>query len=459
MNKEFSSSKSKTKIRNWTEGSIVRNLVSISWPVIVSQLVNTIGPFIDTIWVSKLGASSIAGVGIAGLIVILANAALMGLSAGMRALIARFTGSLDHEGSEHVAKQALIVSILYSIIIAIIGLVFSEQILRLFGIEENVVSEGAIYLRIQFVGIFTMSIVTFSTGIMQCTGDTVTPMKISVLYRIVHIILDPFLIFGWWIFPRLEVTGAATASVIAQGVGAGLCLWILFSGQSRLKIHINKLSIDLKIIARMFKIGFTNMIMQIQQHLSILVLVKLMAPFGTLAVAGHTLWSRIDHVSAVFALAVGLSSGVIGGQNLGANKPDRAEKSGWLATLFAVGVMIIYSIAALLWAEEITGIFSPQPDLKDVTASFLRISVAGSVVLALSMVFMQFLTGVGDNLPSMLIEGLSVWAICLPLAFFLPKITDWGVNGVRWAMVIRFYASGFAFLIYFWLGRWKYKKV
>ena len=138
--------------RDWTKGNIFRNLWSLAWPMIISESFWAVGMTVDMIWVGKLGAASIAGVGVAGIIVMLAMAARWGLSTGTRAMVARFIGAGDEKGANHVAQQAFVISGIYAITMATIGIFSAELILSLMGLEADVVVEGAAYLRIQFVG-------------------------------------------------------------------------------------------------------------------------------------------------------------------------------------------------------------------------------------------------------------------------------------------------------------------
>ena len=186
--------------RDWTKGSIVGNLLSLSWPMIVSNALNMMGPTIDMIWVGRLGAVAIAGVGISGMLVGLVNSARRGLSTGVRAMVARFVGAHDEEAANHVAQQALVISFSFAAVLAAIGIFFAEPILVLMGLEADVVAAGAAYMRIMFVGSLFMSLRIMGETIMESSGDAVTPMRVAMFFRFLHVALCPFLIFGWWIF-------------------------------------------------------------------------------------------------------------------------------------------------------------------------------------------------------------------------------------------------------------------
>ena len=445
--------------RDWTKGNIFRNLWSLAWPMIITDSFWAMGLTVDMIWVGKLGAASIAGVGVAGIIVMLAMAARWGLSAGTRAMVARFIGAGDEKGANHVAQQAFVISGIYAIVMATIGVFFAEPILSLMGLEADVVVAGAAYLRIQFVGSAAMSFWMMGEAIMRASGDAVTPMKVTIIARFIHLVLCPFLIFGWWIFPRLGVSGAATANLVGYSLGMALTLWFLFTGRTRLWLTLRDFHLDLNIIWRIVKIGIPAAVMGIQRTLGRFVLVWVMTPFGTLAVAAHTLAQRIEMFLYLPGWGMGMAAGVLVGQNLGAAQPERAEKGGWLAVGLVEGFMLICAVAVLLWAESIIRIFSTETGLVEIASTFIRIEAAGYLVMGFVAVLQMCISGAGDTMPPMLFSLLMIWVVLLPLAFFLPQVTNLGMYGVRWAIVASVVAGAVAYATYFRLGRWKRKKV
>ncbi len=210
---------------------------------------------------------------------------------------------------------------------------------------------------------------------------------------------------------------------------------------------------------RMVKIGIPASVSGIQRSLGNLALMWLITPFGTLAVAAHSLCQRIEGLLFMPSLGLGMASGVLVGQNLGAGQPERAEKSGWLATGLVTCIMVAGSVAILLWAESIIRIFTPEPSLVEIASTFLRIAAAGYLMIGFNIVLMNSISSAGDTLPPMIISLTMIWLFQLPLAYFLPKITNLDVLGVRWAIVIGLFIACVAFITYFKLGRWKRKKV
>jgi putative MATE family efflux protein len=446
-------------IRDWTQGDIPKNLLSLAWPTMISGTLNMIGPFIDLIWVGKLGTASVAGVGIAGMAVMVANGAISGLFTGNRVIIGRSYGAGDKDTAIHAARQSFVIGIAYAVLMAIIGLFLAFPILRLFGVQADVVHEGAVYLRIMFVGMITLNLLTFNEGVMQASGDTLMPMRIALTYRLMHMVLCPLLIFGVGILPKLGVTGAALSDVITQGIGGSFGLWVLLNGKSRLKLNFNKWKIESAMLWRMIKIGLPNSFMAMQQVLGTLFLVGFIAPFGTAAVAAHTIFTRIDGVVMYLSLNLGISAGILGAQNLGANKPDRAVKSGWTAAGFAAITMVAFSIIILIFAEPVTRIFNTDPELVRLTSAFLRIACASYLFVGLNSVFRHFIVGVGDTWPAFIMEVVFMWGFLVPMAWASNSFTSFGVWGIRWALVIRLVLGGIIFAVYFMMGKWKHRKV
>jgi putative MATE family efflux protein len=427
--------------------------------MIVGGSLNMLGPTIDMIWVGKLGAAAIAAVGVSGMIVQLANSLTMGLYQGLRAMVARLIGAGDTEQANHIARQAVVISLAYSLVMAAIGHFYARPIMRLIGVGDDVIALGAPYLSINFIGMVTMSFRNMTESMMQASGDSRTPMWIAVFFRIIHIAVCPLLIFGLWIFPKMGVNGAATTAVFSQGIGAGLGMWFLYSGRTRLHLDFRHFRIDFGTIWRLLKVGIPASVAAMQRTLGNVVLLVIIGPFGTLAVAAHSLNQRVEMFLQMPAMGIGQAAGVLAGQNLGAGHPQRAEKTGWTAAGFLTVAFMFISVAVLIWAEAIVRIFDNDPGLVAVAALFLRIACANWVVMGLTNVFQQCVNGAGDTVVPMGIMLVNMWLMQIPLAFLLPKITNLGVYGVRWGIVSGTVAAAIIYTIYFRMGKWKTRRV
>jgi len=450
--------------RDWTKGNIFHNLLRLSWPMAVSNTLMMLGPTIDMIWVGKLGQVAIAAITAAGSAVMLIMTAMMGLMMGMRAMVARFVGAGDIRGANHVAQQTVVISVAFSVGMAVVGIFFANQFLDLFGLDAEVVAVAAPYMRIMFIGAAAMAFRMMAEGVLQASGDTVNPMWVAIVYRLFHVALCPFLIFGqemfpWWMFPGMGVSGAAATNVVSQSLATIILLWMLFTGRSRLRLSLRNFRLDLNIIWRIIRIGLPAVVSGMQRSISYLILLIFMARYATVAVAAHGIAQRVEMILFMPAMAFGMGSGVLVGQNLGAGQPERAERSAWLAVGLVQAIVVACCAAILLWPEGIVRIFNTDPGLVETASTFLRIAVAGYALLGLMAVFMQALSGAGDTMPTMIIGMLTVWLVTLPIAYFLSTKTDLGVYGVRWGMAAGMIFAALIYTVYFRLGRWKRKKV
>lgn len=445
--------------RDLTQGSIFKNLMILSWPIMVTQLMMTLGPTIDTIWVGKLGETAIAAVGVSGVAVMLVMGLMMGFTMGMMALMARAIGAKDSDFANRVAQQAIVFSAIFATIIALIGHFFGEKILLLITQDPEIVKLGTIYLRIEFIGGATMVFRMTMDTIMQASGDTFNPMWIAAVYRVFHIILCPFMIFGWWIFPEMGVAGAAWTGVIAQGFGVILGLRVLVGNKSRVRLSFKNFRFDPGLLWRIVRIGIPASIGGIQRSLSQFILQIFMAPFGPAALAAHVIAQRVEMFLFMPAMSFGSAAGVLAGQNLGAKKPERAEKSAWLAVGILEGFILIIVVVMLIWTKPVIHIFSTDPELEVVAVKYIRIAIAGWVMMGFMFALMNCMQSAGDTVAMMIISILDTWLVTILLAYLLPKYTDLGVFGIRWAMSASVIVGGIINLIYFRTGRWKTRKV
>ena len=445
--------------RDWTEGSVVKNLLQLSWPMIVMEATYMVSQLFDMVWVGKAGASSIAALGIANLVMMLISTVDMALIAGMRAMIARFVGSRDWDGARQVAGQTLILAITWGALVTLSGALLAGPIMRMFGVEQQVALEGMKYLRIFFAGWLSLEILIMSLYIIQSTGDSFSPMAIELSIRTVHLVLCPFLVLGLWFFPHMGITGAAVSNVVSQALGAVAGVWLLFRGHTRLKLSLRDFRFVPNIAWRLVKIGFPSLISMLQASFSLFVLTWIIVPFGTRVIAANSLASNVQSFVLTPNFGLGNAVGVLAGQNLGSKQPERAVKTTVLGAGILEAFLITCGVIILIWAEPIVTLFNNDPALVAIGASFLRIATASYLVMGINTALMNCINGAGDTLPNMLINIGMIWIVQIPLTYMLSHYTNLGVYGIRWALVVSNFAGAIAYFSYFRLGRWKHKKV
>ena len=370
----------------------------------------------------------------------------------------RDIGARDEQGANRAAQQAFVIGLVFSVLMALVGIFLATPFLRALDVDASVVDEGATYLRIQLIGIVTMTVLQAAQSIMQASGDAVQPMIISAGYRLLQIVLCPALIFGWGFLPRLEVSGASLSNVITQGLGGIIALYILFTGRTRLTVTLKNFRFDRKIIWRTVRIGIPASFSFMQRSIAELVLIWFITPFGTLAVAAQSVSQRVDQFLQNLSGGLGSAAGILAGQSLGAGRPDRAARTGWLAVVIATAISFICALVIWLWIVPILHIFTHDPDVVNMAATFLRIMIVSYLVWGLVVSLSLVLNGVGDTLVQMLTNLATMVFVQLTLAYILPRYTSLGVYGIRWAVVVGIVMRAGIYTVYFKTGRWKHKK-
>jgi putative MATE family efflux protein len=445
--------------REWTEGSIVKNLLLLSWPMIVMEATYMVSQIFDMVWVGKAGAASIAGLGIANLVTMIISTVDMGLISGSRAMITRFIGERDMEGARKVAGQTFILAVSWGLVVTIFGSLFVGNIMSLFGVEPAVAEEAIKFLRVFFAGWLSLELLIMSIYTMQSSGDSFSPMLIEICIRVVHIALCPLLVLGLWIFPEMGITGAALSNIISQALGAVAGLWFLFKGYTRIKLSLRDFRFIPNIAWRMLKIGLPSLVSMLQANVAMFVLTWIVIPFGTQALAAYSLVGNVQGFVTTPNMGLGGAVSVLVGQNLGAKKPERAVKSTLLGAGILQAFLITCGIIILIWADQIVTLFNSDPALVAIGAPFLRIATVGYLFLGINSALANCISGAGDTLPNMIINIGMIWVVQIPLAYLLSNYTSLGVYGIRWAIAIAIAVSGIAYFAYFRSGRWKLKKV
>ena len=253
--------------------------------------------------------------------------ARMGLDASMRAMISRAIGAGDVSHANHVLAQSIVLTLMWSLLIGIPGIIFTDTLLGLVGVSEEVVDITSGYMKLQFVAMSLMSFQRLTGGALQAAGDSITPLKAATVSRVGHLILSPFLIFGWLGFPDMGLAGAGMANVIAQFAGTIINFYVLFRGSSLLKLSFNNYRNDYPLMWRILRIGTPAALTGMQRSTSQLLLLLVVASFGDVPAAAFALSRRAENVVNHASRGLGRAGGALAGQNLGAGHVERAKSS------------------------------------------------------------------------------------------------------------------------------------
>ena len=440
-----------------TEGSIAKNVWHLAIPMMVGILLQNTFNIVDMIFVGRLGPAAIAAVSMNGVLLGVIWTLIMGISLGTVAMIARFIGARRFKEADNIAMQSLFMGILGSIPITLVGFFLAEPILQLLGAREEVFSPGISYLRIVSLGSITMFLPFITGSALRGAGDAYTPTKILGFATTLNIILDPLFIFGLWGFPRWGVAGSALATVISQGVGALILLYVLFRRRSVLHLSLKKARLNLDMMWRIAKIGVFGSLQMVMWNISDLVLMRIVAIYGTFAVAAYGIGMRVIFMVMMPGFGLAQSAATLVGQNLGAKKPARAERSVWIAAGFYEIIMICSTVFLIIFARNIVSIFNLTPDIVEVGGSYIRFISSTFFFMALSIVLSRAMNGAGDTLSPMVITAISVFVLRIPLVLFLAK--SWATTGIWTGIAVSNVAQGLITTFWFTRGRWKHKAI
>lgn len=446
--------------RDFTEGSITVALVVLSIPMILEMSMEALFAIVDTFFVAKLGAESVAVVGLTESVLALIYAVAIGLSIGATATVARRVGEHDMDEAARAATHVVYLGIAVSVLMGAAGVVFAPNILRLLGADPAVTELGLPFFRIMFGTNVVIVFLFLLNGIFRGAGDAAIALRVLILANGLNIILDPLLIFGVWIFPEMGVTGAGIATVIGRGVGVTFAAWALFFRKSgRLVVNREHWRFDPKLLWHLVTLSGTAVLQLLIATLSWSGLVMIVAAFGSVAIAGYQIGLRV--IIFVILPAVGLANAAatLVGQNLGAGKPERAERSVWTAGFLNAALLGLAGLFFVIFPGLVIQIFTDDPAIAAYGRDCLRIVGYGYAFYGLGMVMESSFNGAGDTWTPTYLNFIIFWMFEIPLAYVLAHTLGWGPAGVFWAITLAFSMLAVVAALLFKRGKWKLQTV
>ncbi|MBZ5606904.1 MAG: MATE family efflux transporter [Acidobacteriia bacterium] len=441
--------------QDFTEGSIGRAIVLLAVPMVLEMCMESTFGVVDVFWVAHLGADAITTVGLTETCLMVLYVIALGLSMGATALVARRIGEKDESAAGVVAVQAIVIGLLIAATTAALGFRYAPNLLRVMGGSDDVIRIGSDYTRIIFAGSATIFLLFLINAVFRGAGDATTAMRALWLANIVNICLNPCLIFGLGPFPRLGVSGSAVGTTIGRGVGVLFQLWILTSGRGRLVVHARQVRLDFAVMLRLIRLSMSAMFQYMVQMASWIGMVRIMASFGSAAVAANTLAIRVIVFAILPSWGMSNAAATLVGQNLGAGKPDRAEQSVWRTgfynMLFLGGIGLVF----IALSERIIALFTVDPAVAPLAVSGLRLLSYGYVSYAYGMVVTAAFNGAGDTFTPTMLNLFCFWMCQIPIAWVLSFHTGLGPRGVFVAVVIGDTLLAITSILLFRRGKWK----
>ena len=443
--------------RDFTRGPINTAVILLAIPMMLEMMMESVFVIVDMFWVAKLGADAIAAVGLTEAVITLCYAIAIGLSMATTAMVARRIGEKDPDAAAVVAVQSLWIGMVVALIIGLIGAVYAREILTLMGASSQAIEQGAGYTSVMLGGSVSIIYIFLLNAIFRGAGDAAIAMRSLWLANGVNLILDPILIFGWGPIPAYGVTGAAIATTIGRSIGILYQLYHLFDLRGRIQVRISQLGLNAGVALRLASVSLGGIGQFLIAVSSWIFMMRIMAPFGSVAIAGYTIAVRVIHFTFLPAWGLGNAAATLVGQNLGADRPDRAEQSLWRAAQFNFVTLFIVAVVLVVFAESVIVVFNPDSEIVAIGAEALRFFCYGYPLMALGMVALQSLNGAGDTKTPTVINFVAFWLLEIPLAWWLAVEVDLGPSGIFWSILIS--ETVFAALAIWVIRRGNWKQV
>lgn len=445
--------------RDFTTEPLKLSIFLLAVPMILEMAMESLFALVDAFFVAKLGTEAITAVGLTESVIILVYSIAIGLSMGTTALVARRVGEKNKASAAESASQAVYLGIFLSLIIGLFGYYFAKDILFFMGAEASVVSIGFEYTEIIFAGNITIMLIFINNAIFRGAGNAAIAMKALILSNGINIILDPCFIFGFAFFPELGVKGAAVATTIGRAVGVIYQFWAMSRKNNTLTFTKEAMTLRFATMFRLLKISLGGIGQFIISTLSWSILVRIIARYGSDAVAGYTIAIRVIIFTILPSWGLANAAATLVGQNLGAKEPERAESAVWKCSIYNVYFLAVIMLVFNLFAHEIIYFFTTDPNVLESGINGLRLISSSYIFFAFSMVLIQAFNGAGDTVTPTWLNFSFHWLIQIPLAYFLANNMELKVNGVYLSIAISEVLLTIAAYVVFKQGKWKLKLI
>ncbi len=435
---------------------IKKGIVSLAWPAITEMVLMTITQIVDMLMVGRLGPAAIAAVGIANQPSFFVMGVFQAMAVGTTAVVARTMGAGDAVSAGRTLKQSILLALVTGVVFTGFFLAISPLVIRFMGAGPGVYPSSLAYFRVVVGGLIVTALTVILTAALRGAGDTRTPMVVRGVANLLNILLNYLLIFGAFGFPRLEVMGAATGTVLSRVFTVVVLFLLIRSNRTVLHWTGPLLSRwDMALIRRIVHVGFPAAAEQVIMRSGQLLFVRTVASMGTVAMAAHQVAMNIESLSIMPGFGFSVAATTLVGQHLGAGRPTWAARAGTLTSQVAVRAMTVMGILLFLFGPSLVRFYTSDPGVIALGGTALRILALAQPFCAISFTMAGALRGAGDTRFVMLSTAVGIWVLRLSTAHILGIMMGLGVAGAWIGLVTDQLARSFLTRRRFRGGTWK----
>jgi putative MATE family efflux protein len=445
--------------QDFTNINLGRAILLLAIPMVLEMIMESIFAVVDIFFVSKVGSDAVAAVGITESVMFIIYSVGGGLSVATTAMVARRVGEKNAEGASIAAIQGILAGFTVSLPVALLGIFFASDLLKVMGASPGVVETGYLYTTVMLGSNGLIMLLFIINAIFRSAGDAAISMRVLWLANIINIILDPCLIFGLGPFPELGVKGAAIATAFGRGSAVLYQFYLLFKGKGRVKINLEMFKPNFYVMKRLLYLSLGGIGQSLIATTSWIGLVRIINEFGSQVMAGYTIAIRIVIFSLLPSWGLSNAAATLVGQNLGAKKPERAERSVWMTGFINMAFLSFVGILFILFSESLLRLFISEPNVVSNGVVCLRFISYGFPFYAFGMVMVQAFNGAGDTATPTKINFFCFWLLEIPLAWFLALPMAVKQVGVYIAIIVAEAIMTLAGILIFRRGKWIKRQV
>ncbi len=426
-----------------TKGNLLKNLVRLALPIVFSNFLQTFYNLTDAFWLGKLGENARNAVSVAGMtfpLVFFLSSFGFGFVVAGTSLISQYKGAGMPDKMKEVVGQFILILSIFSVIFILGSFIFLEQILYLLHTPSEIYLSAKEYISIILSGMIFMFIFLSYQSFSHGLGDTISPMKIQVISVSINVILDPILIFGLGFFPKMEIKGAAFATLTARIVAALIAIYYLIKKSPHILPKMKNLIPDIAMIRRILKISIPASTGFSMTSFGFLILQGFVNSFGTVVISIFSIGNRMIGLFMMPAMGISNALASVIGQNLGAKQIKRAEESFWVAFKLTLTIMVIGCTILFFFGASLTKFFINDTSVIEVGKRMFKVTSFAAFVFGNLFMFMGVFNGSGHTKPSMILNIARLWFFRIPLVFILSgKIIS--LLSIKWKFLIVFFSK------------------